>query len=48
MVFITLNTSQQENDDYENIYGVNLSYLIINKTDGYIEESNGNKYLIFN
>ena len=22
-------------------------YLIINKTDGYIEESNGNKYLIF-
>ena len=31
---------------YVNIHSVNLSYLIINKVDGYIEEKNGNKYLI--
>ena len=31
---------------YVNIRSVNLSYLIINKVDGYIEEKNGNKYLI--
>ena len=31
---------------YVNIHSVNPSYLIINKVDGYIEEKNGNKYLI--
>ena len=31
--------------DYVNIHSVNPLYFIINKTDGYIEESNGNKYL---
>ena len=34
-------------DDYENIDSVNLLYLIIGKVDGYIEESNGNIYLVF-
>ena len=33
-------------DDYENIHSLNPFYLIINKADGYIKESNGNKYLI--
>ena len=34
-------------DDHENIYSVNPLYLIINHASGYIEEKNGNKYLIF-
>ena len=34
-------------DDYENIHNVNPLYFIINKADGYIEESNGNRYLTF-
>ena len=33
--------------DCENINSVNLLYLIIGDVDGYIEESNGNKYLTF-
>ena len=33
--------------DYVNIHSVNPLYLIFDKVDGYIEESNGNKYLIF-
>ena len=33
-------------DDYENIYSVNLLYLIVNHADGYTEEKNGNKYLV--
>ena len=35
-------------DDYESIYGVNPLYLRVNHASGYIEEENGNKYLIFN
>ena len=35
-------------DDYESMYSVNPLYLLINHTNGYIEEKNGNKYLIFN
>ena len=35
-------------DDYESIYSVNPLYLHINHASGYIEEKNGNKYLIFN
>ena len=35
-------------DDYESIYRVNPLYLHINHASGYIEEKNGNKYLIFN
>ena len=34
-------------DDYENIYSVNSLYLIIGKVDGFIEEKNGSKYLVF-
>ena len=33
-------------DDCENIYSVNPLYLIVNDASGYIEEKNGNKYLI--
>ena len=32
--------------DYESSYSVSPLYLIIDKVNGYIEESNGNKYLI--
>ena len=31
----------------ENIHSVNPLYLLINQASGYIEEKNGNKYLIF-
>ena len=34
-------------DDYESICSVNPSYLRIGYASGYIEEKNGNKYLIF-
>ena len=33
--------------DYENICSVNPLYLIIDKLIGYIEENNGDKYLVF-
>ena len=35
-------------DDYESIYRVNPLCLHINHASGYIEEKNGNKYLIYN
>ena len=34
-------------DDCETIYSVNPLYLLVNHTNGYIEEKSGNKYLIF-
>ena len=34
-------------DDYESIYSVNPLYSRIDHASGYIEEKNGNKYLIF-
>ena len=34
-------------DGCENIYSVNPLHLLVNHTNGYIEEKNGNKYLIF-
>ena len=37
----------KKNDEYESIYSVNPLYLHINHASGYIEEKNGNKYLIF-
>ena len=40
-------TSLKTIDDYENINGVNLLYVITGKANGYIEENNGNKYLVF-
>ena len=33
--------------DCENIHSVNPLYLLVNHASGYIEEKNGNKYLIF-
>ena len=35
-----------KDSEYVKINNVNTWYLIINKVDGYIEEKNGNKYLI--
>ena len=32
--------------DYESIHSVNPLYFIIGEVDGYIEEKNGNKYLV--
>ena len=34
-------------DDCDNIHRVNPLYLIIGKVDGFIEEKNGSKYLVF-
>ena len=34
-------------DDYENIHNVNPLYLMIGNVNGYIEEKNGSKYLVF-
>ena len=34
-------------DDYESIYSMNPLYFRFNHASGYIEEKNGNKYLIF-
>ena len=33
--------------DYVNIHSVNPLYFIFDKVDGYIEENNRNKYLVF-
>ena len=37
----------KKNGDCENIHSVNPWYLVVNRASGYIEEKNGNKYLIF-
>ena len=37
----------KKTDHYENIYSVNLLYLIIGKVNGCIEEKNESKYLVF-
>ena len=34
-------------DDYKSVYSVNPLYLQVNHANGYIEEKNENKYLIF-
>ena len=34
-------------DDYESIYSVNPLYWHINHENGYLEEKNGDKYLMF-
>ena len=48
MVFIRFDTSQQQKiDDYENVYIVNILYLIIGNVIRHIEEKNGSKYLVF-
>ena len=48
MVFTILDILQLKKiDDCKNIYSVNPLYLRITHASGYIEEINGNKYLIF-
>ena len=48
LVFTTLDILQlKKNDDYGSICSINPLYLEVNHTNGYIEEKNGNKYLIF-
>ena len=50
LIFTTFDTSYitiKKNDDCKNIYSVNPLYLLINHAIGYIEEKNGNKYLVF-
>ena len=48
LVFTTMDILQlKKNDDCENIYSVNPLYLRVNHACRYIEEKNGNKYLIF-
>ena len=48
LAFRTLNTLQRkEIDDYKRIYSVNPLHLRIDHANGYIEEKNGNKCLIF-
>ena len=48
MVFTTLDIIQLKKiDDYERIYSSNPLYLRVNHANGYIEEKNENKYLIF-
>ena len=34
-------------DDCENIHSVNPLYLLVNRANGYIEDKNGNKFLLF-
>ena len=41
--YITINKI----DDYESIYSVNPMHLRVKHPSGYINENNGNKYLIF-
>ena len=48
LIFTILDTSQLKKiDDCENIYIVNPLYLLAHHASGYIEEKNGNKYVIF-
>ena len=50
LIFTTFDTSYitiKKNDDCKNIYSVNPLYLLINHASGYIEETNGKKYLVF-
>ena len=46
-IYYTGYISIKKIDDCENICSVNPFYLIVNHSSGYIEEKNGNKYLIF-
>ena len=48
MVFTALDILQLKKIyDCENTYSINLLYLRVNHANGYIEENNINKYLIF-
>ena len=46
-IYYISNITIQEIDDCESIYSVNPLYLLVNHAYGYIEEKNGNKYLVF-
>ena len=46
LIFIALVNITVKDSKYANINSVNPLYLIINEVDGYVEEINGNKYLI--
>ena len=46
MYYIRYITNKSIND-YESIHSVNPLHFIVDEVDGYIEESNGNKYLVF-
>ena len=46
-IYYTGHMTIKKIDDYESIYSVNPLYLRIDHASGYIEEKNGNKYLIF-
>ena len=39
--------TKKQVDDYETIFILNHLYLIIGEVDGFIEEKNGGKYLVF-
>ena len=47
LIFIALDTSQLKNPWLWNIYSANPLYVIIGHVDGYIEEKNPSKYLVF-
>ena len=38
-MFITLDISQQKNDDYENINGLNPLYLMIHRVIGHLKKT---------
>ena len=46
MYYIRYITKKSIND-YESIHSVNPLHFIVDEVDGYIEERNGNKYLVF-
>ena len=45
--YIRYKKTKKKIDDYENIYSVDLCYLITGKVNRFIEERNKNKYLFF-
>ena len=46
-IYYISNITIKEIDDCESICSVNPLYLLVNHANGYIEEKNGNKYLVF-
>ena len=48
LLFTTLDILRlKKPDDYENIYSLNPLCLMIGEVEGFIEEKNGSKYLVF-
>ena len=46
-IYYTKYVTIKKNSDCENIHNVNPLYLCLNHASGYIEEKNGNEYLVF-